>query len=442
MSSKSRSKLRLRVIKTIEENHLLDGVKSVLLGFSGGVDSAVLFDVLLTLRKKYSFTLYAAHVNHMIRGKESDRDEDFVRLVCEKAGIRLFTKRVDIPRISKECGVSLETAARDERYAFFYECTFQNKIDVVATAHNACDNTETVLFNLVRGTYVKGLAGIPYKRGNIIRPLRDCERSQICEYALRYGVSYVTDSTNLVDDCSRNILRLNVIPQLRRINPSLDNVVLNESKLFSGLNEILESSVPEAGADLSGSPDHIIAASVIEKCGFLNRELLERIVSAVKNKKDSSFTLPERKILRTHGGSFDICDPAVCERKKIEYTVLSEGKNILAEGVSATLSFVENFNEIYKYTTTFAFIFDNIKSVISVRSRREGDRITVRGTTKSVKKEFINKKIPRELRDLIPVILIDGKIAAVPYIGADDAFYAKDPSKAGAFLGIELPRAK
>lgn len=442
MSSKSRSKLRLRVIKTIEENGLLEGARSVLLGFSGGMDSAVLFDVLLTLRKKYSFTLYAAHVNHMIRGKESDSDEDLVRLVCEKAGVCLFTKRVDVPRIAKECGVSLETAARDERYAFFFECVFQNKIDSIATAHNACDNTETVLFNLVRGTYVKGLAGIPYKRGCLIRPLRDCERSQISEYALRYGISYVTDSTNLIDDCSRNILRLNVIPQLRRINPSLDSVVLNESKLFSALSEHLQSSVPEENAGLSGSPDHIIASCIIEKCGFLNRELLERIVSAVKNKADTSFILPQGRALCTHGGSFDILVPAERERKKIEYTVLSEGKNILAEGVSATLSFAENFNEIYKYTTTFALRFDNIKSVISARARAEGDRINVHGICKSVKKEFINKKIPRELRDLIPVILVDGKIAAVPFIGTDDAFFVKDPSKAGVFVGIELPQGK
>ncbi len=439
MSSKGSSKLRLRIIRTIDENSLLDGVKSVLLGFSGGADSAVLFDVLLSLRKKYSFTLYAAHVNHMIRGAESDRDEELVRLVCQKAGVKLFVKRIDVPAIAAENSQSLELAARDARYRFFNECVEENGIDVIATAHNACDNTETLLLNLVRGTSVKGLAGIPYKRKKIIRPLRDCTRDMITEYALRYGVTYVTDSTNLIDDCSRNIIRLKVIPELRRINPSLDTVVLAESKSFSELSSLIDGVQTDRRSNYADMPDYLIRAAVIKECGIVDRELLSRIADALRSRKNLSFTLADGKTLKVSDGEFKLSAADKEVVGKIEYTALLPGKNELDCGSTVFLAYPESFNEIYNYTTTLRLSFDNINSVVSVRSRSEGDRISVRGMTKSVKKEFINKKIPREYRDLIPVICVDGAIAAIPFIGVDDSFYVKNQADASVCLGIDFP---
>ncbi|MBO4500915.1 MAG: tRNA lysidine(34) synthetase TilS [Clostridia bacterium] len=439
MYNRGNSPLRLRIIKTIQENSLLDGVQSVLLGFSGGIDSSVLFDVLLSLRQKYGFTLYAAHVNHMIRGEESDSDEAFVREKCAGAGVELFCERIDVPKTAKETSRSVELAARDARYAFFEKCVAERGIDRVATAHNADDNTETVLFNLVRGTSLKGLCGIPYARGNVIRPLRDCTRQMIAEYAKRFSVSYVTDSTNFIDDCSRNILRLNVIPELRRINPSLDEVINNGSRTFSALDNALSNCFPSVGEDVSALPEYMISACLLRECGNIGREQLQKAVRAIKEKKTRAFSLAGGETLNVSGGSFRTEKRGNTLFAPADETVLSKGANKLGCGAEIFVAYAESFNEVYKYTTTTALCFDNINSVISVRPRREGDTLKIRGMTKSVKREFINKKIARELRDSVPVICVDGVPAAVPFIGVDDSFYCKEIKNARVLLGIDLP---
>jgi tRNA(Ile)-lysidine synthase len=176
MSKKITDIVRLKVIKTIESHNLLDNAKRVMAGFSGGADSSVLLDVLMSLRERYGFELSAVHVNHQIRGEESDHDEAFAKEVCYKAGIILWTVRVDVPALVKEKSLSLEDAARQARYEVFSKIAAENGIDLIATAHNADDNAETVLFNLTRGSALKGLGGIPYKRQNIIRPLLDVSR--------------------------------------------------------------------------------------------------------------------------------------------------------------------------------------------------------------------------------------------------------------------------
>ena len=425
MSRSAYSALRLQVIKTVDENGLLDGVKKALLGFSGGVDSSVLFDVMLTLREKYGFALYAAHINHMIRGEESDRDEEFVRDTCEKQGVKLFVKRADVPLLARESSSSLETAAREARYAFFGQCAEENGIDAVITAHNADDNTETVLFNLVRGASVRGLAGIPYRRGNVIRPLRDCTREMITAYANERGLRFVTDSTNALDDCARNIIRLNVIPQLKRINPSLDSVVLSESKNFSSLADMIDNAASTESCALCDLPGYMIASALISKYGNIPREQLEKIVKCVSERSSAAFSLSGGRELILTDGVTKISSDDREEIKSIEYTALTQGNNNLAHGVCIFWGNAENFKQIYKNTTTIALSSANIKdAAVTARPRAEGDSIRVRGMKKSVKKEFINKKIPREYRDLIPVICVDGVPAAVPFVGVDDGFAA------------------
>ncbi len=415
----------MRVIKTIEENGLLENVKSVLLGFSGGMDSSVLYDVLLTLEKRYGFTLYAAHVNHMLRGEESDRDEEFVRAVCAANGTKLFTERIDIARLTASGAGSTELAARGARYSFFERCAAENGIDVTATAHNASDNTETVLFNLIRGTSLKGLAGIPYKRGKIIRPLRDCPRELIAGYASEFDIPYVTDSTNFKDDCSRNILRLNVIPELKRINPSLENVILAESRAFGAIGAYLNMATLAKDADPGTVPETVVASALYDEFGDIGREQAAKIVAALKKREKRRFSLAGGVVLLTDNGSYTVEKTQETSRTEtIEYTVLSVGKNKLGRSVDIYLGNAENFNEIYKYTTTFDICSANINGVISVRSRAEGDNICINGMTRSVKKEMINKKIPRGVRASIPLICVGGKIAAIPLIGVDDSFRA------------------
>ena len=422
----NKSRLRLKVIKTIDENGLLDNAKSVLLGFSGGVDSSVLFNVLLSLREKYGFTMYALHVNHMIRGEESDSDEEFVKKVCSENNVKLFVVHADIPSISVSTGKSLELAARDARYDAFGRVARENGIDVIATAHNADDNSETVLYNLIKGTYLKGLCGIPYKRGNVIRPLRDVTRKEIESYAEEFSVNYVFDSTNAVPDCSRNKLRLEIIPRIRELNPSFAETLLNTSRNFALLEDYVSSSAEKAGSDLSESHDALIASRIFSMCGGLERETLDKAVKAVKEKKNVSFDLDGCKVLVINNGSVNVSESLNSENSpSVEYLELKDGENLFGDKTVIMRNVSKNFNDINNFSTTVTFDSAKISNTVYARSRRTGDCVKINGMTKSVKKEFINKKIPRKYRNDIPVICSGDTVIAVPFVGVDDGYRRK-----------------
>ena len=211
--------MKNKAILAIERHHMLRTGDTVLVALSGGADSMALLHVLHSLKDQYSITLSAAHFNHGIRGEEAMRDENFCKAVCEKMQIELFTDYMDIPKLAAEKGIGVEECGRNERYAFFERVAPNAKI---ATAHTLSDCEETFLFNLARGTSLKGLTSIPAVRGNIIRPLIDCSRAKIESYCNENNIKYVTDSTNLSDEYTRNHLRLNIIPQLKKINPAFD----------------------------------------------------------------------------------------------------------------------------------------------------------------------------------------------------------------------------
>ncbi len=426
-SNKSLSALRLKVIKTIDENALLENVSSVLLGFSGGVDSSVLFDVLLSLRERYGFTLYALHVNHLIRGDESDSDEEFVKSVCEANGVELTVVRADIPKICKETGKSLELAARDARYEAFAKIAEEKGIDVIATAHNADDNAETVLYNLIRGTHLKGMCGIPYKRGNIIRPLRDVTRKEIDSYASLFSVSHVFDSTNAVPDCTRNKIRLEVIPLIKGLNPSFAETLIATSKNFLSLADFVSSVSENEDDDLSGGHPALIASKVISLCGYTEREMLDKVVKAVKEKKNVTFDMQKGKILSVSNGRIKVTENKDDENYAfVEYLLLKDGENIFDDTTKIFLNVSKNSYDFNKFSTTVAFTSATINDELYARSRKPGDEIKINGITKSVKKEFINKKIPRKYRDSVPVICSGSDIVAVPFIGVSDAYKTKD----------------
>ena len=179
--------------------------KRICVCLSGGADSTALLSALAHFKDKYSYFLSALHINHLIRGEESFRDENFCVSLCAKSGIELTVRRVDVPAEAEKRKKGLEEAAREVRYEIIKELS--GKYDLFATAHNANDNAETVLFNIIRGCAVNGLCGIPRIRDNIIRPLLSTERKDILDYLDGEGLNYVIDSTNLSSDYTRNYIR-------------------------------------------------------------------------------------------------------------------------------------------------------------------------------------------------------------------------------------------
>jgi tRNA(Ile)-lysidine synthase len=192
---------------------------TIIVALSGGADSVCLLYVLLELRRLQTaptFALKACHVNHKLRGKASDSDERFVRDLCAKLDVPLHVHEVDVKKQQKK-HQSIEEAAREARYSYF--STLGTNV-LIATAHTANDNAETVLLNLIRGTGLRGLCGIPPARDNIIRPLIEATRAEILAYLEEKNADYITDESNFSDEFTRNNLRLNIIPLLEKINPS------------------------------------------------------------------------------------------------------------------------------------------------------------------------------------------------------------------------------
>ena len=185
-----------KVKKTVEEHSLLQKGDTVICAVSGGADSMCLLTLMQKLGKEMGFTVAAANLNHCLRGSESDGDSQFVETVCEIKGIPFYGKKVQVDIIAKARGLSLEEAGREERYKFFDELSAKLGGAKVATGHNISDNAETVLFRLARGSGAKGLCGIRYKRGNIIRPLLDVSRKEIEKYLVENAVMWREDSSN------------------------------------------------------------------------------------------------------------------------------------------------------------------------------------------------------------------------------------------------------
>lgn len=214
----------------------------VLVGLSGGADSTALFCALC----ECGANVTAAHVDHGIRGDEAKRDADFCRRLCDERGVKLRLLEADVPAEAKKSGESVEEAARRIRYAFFDSVMEENNIPLLATAHNADDNAETVILNLTRGSGTRGVCGIPavrsVKNGTLVRPLLCVTRAEIEEYCRENGLSYVTDSTNLCDDYARNRIRHRVLPELRLLNPDVVGAIGRLSAAASEDCDYLDSA--------------------------------------------------------------------------------------------------------------------------------------------------------------------------------------------------------
>ncbi len=226
-----------KVLKFIKENELLSSGDKILIALSGGPDSVFLLHFLNKYKKKFKIELGAAHINHRLRGKDSERDELFCKVICDELSIPFYLLRKDIKSYSKKNKFSLEVAGRKIRYEFFEKIADASKYDKIVTAHNADDNAETVLLNLIKGTGIKGIAGIPVKRNNIVRPILSVTKKEILNYLDENRFEYRIDGSNLYSEFERNFLRNEVIPLIRKnINPSFSNSALNTSLNLQSLN--------------------------------------------------------------------------------------------------------------------------------------------------------------------------------------------------------------
>ena len=283
----------------------------VVVGLSGGADSVCLLLVL----KRLGYEVHALHVNHMIRGGEEDRDESFVRELCEREGIELTVVRKDVPVLAKELHMSEEEAGRHIRYEAFEELATQlggsGKAVKIAVAHNKNDLAETVIYNMIRGSSLQGIAGIRPVRGRIIRPLLMTKRTEIENYLSSVDQEFITDSTNLKTDYTRNRIRLEVLPILEELNDgAVDHLAaasIDALKLRDDMDRRLSSGKFEFTKDISRidigylkeleelSQGELILRAMASVCGRrkdLTREHVQSVIGLAELESGKKISLP------------------------------------------------------------------------------------------------------------------------------------------------------
>ena len=433
---------------------------SVIVGLSGGADSCALLHFLCGIRDEFGLTVTAVHVNHMIRGDEAERDAAFAEKYCERLGVAFHLYKRDIPAIASEKGVGLEQCGRDVRYAIF-ESEAETCGAKIATAHTLSDSAETVLFHIIRGSSIAGLKGIPPVRGRIIRPLIDCERGDVEEYCSRMGIAYVTDSTNLSDDYARNRIRLDILPLMREINPSVVDAIGRLSEMARADDDFLNAAAHPVAENFlkSGNPDSLFSAEP-PVCGRALMMICSERLHMVPERRhiyamleclrrgEGAVNLPGGHRFRVKGKEIsleayqsrtsDTIDVSGWQADLTFGEIISPvGQKIICLLIDKKSMIHDDKNEENVFKNCLDY--DKIRKAV-FRFRREGDTFLRAGRkgTKSLKKLLNEEKIPPALRGILPMLESEGRIAWICGIGAAESFKVTGATERVLYINADL----
>lgn len=421
------------VKSTVARYKMLSGGEDVTVALSGGADSVALLLAMLKIRDEYNLSICAIHVNHNLRGEESLRDEEFCRRLCRKLSVEFICESVDVAARRRKYSESTELAARNLRYAVLKK----HAKGLIATAHNADDNAETVIYNLCRGAALKGLCGIPPKRDNIIRPLIKCERKDILKFLEECGQNFVTDSTNNTDDYTRNNIRHNILPLLKNVNGGIvENIARNSDSLYDD-NLFLQNSAQSAFENYYA--DGILKKQVSTVPVAVLRRVLSMFYTTVIGKNPDLSHLAEMEktvfgqIRRTslEKGFYFVREENGYAIKKDtiaeEFCLKSSGnfyefiENCAKFGKVSRLS-ANDFKKINKKLFKYSIDCDKIVGVVTVRTRLSGDKFRPvgRGVTKSVGKLLTENRCSDECRKSLVIVCDEKGIVFTSLFGIDE----------------------
>ena len=414
-------------IDFIRKYELLPYGSRVLCAVSGGRDSVYLLHRLLEWSKDLQLTVLAAHYNHCLRGEESERDAQFVSSLCQSLDVPVFMGRGDVAKYAAENGLGVEEAARKLRYAFLEEIRESCGAEVIATAHHAEDQAETMLFQLARGSGTRGLSGIPPRRGNIVRPILMTTRREIDDYLLAHGISYVEDSTNEQDGYHRNVIRHHVMPVLQQINPSFSAHAARSALLLREDDAYLEKQAQlflqshpiEDGIDGGELLElaYPIAARVIRRVwgSAMEYEHVQQVLSLCGGNKLAYAHVPGAVIRFDRGRLWTEAE----EMRYDEISLAESFGDAMFGEVRVRWELRTCTADVHNSFNTFCVKCESIKGVVKVSSRREGDCVKFAGSDhrKKLKKLFQEKNYTKPQRAAIPVFRDDEGIVAVNGFG-------------------------
>ena len=415
--------MKTKVFEYIRKHDMLREGDRVIVGVSGGPDSVCLLFLLHELASELKLDLHAVHVNHMLRA-EADDEEQFVKDICLKLGISFHVAKADVHKYAKETGLSIEEAGRVIRYDAFRKVLGDN-IGRIAVAHNKNDLAETVIFNLFRGAGIRGLGGIEPVNGDIIRPILCLERSEIIAFLEKNHLQYVTDKSNLTDEYTRNRIRHHIIEYAEEniAGGCVANIARAAGRVSEAEAYIRKKTV-EAAAECSfedGDDIRIYADRLLKEDPFIARNIIYEMIGMYSGSKKDITSEHVNNVydLLSSDGTKELDLPYGITVRR-EYNILSfirseddvkDPDNADVKLPVLTQKVLEDFDlqNIPRDNYTKWFDYDKITNACELRFRREGDYLTVNSSMgrKSLQDYMVNEKIPKDKRDMIPV-LADG----------------------------------
>ncbi len=441
------------VRSVITEEGLIRAGDRVLVGVSGGIDSSVLLVVLNGLKDELSFGLGVAHVNHGLRGAESERDEAFVREQAQRLGLTCHVTRVDVQGYARAQGVSLQHAGRDLRYAFFDEIAGGEGYDRIAVAHNRDDQVETFLLRVIKGTGISGLSSIPIIRGRIIRPLLRTYRSEIAAYAAGHAIRYVEDSSNLKNAYERNFVRNRIMPCMEELNGAFREKILLLLSDIAQVNAVFDREAAEFLEGEQRREDGGIVVGV-EKLADLHPEVRFRVVSRILAQIAPGFIALRQHVYLVEKSLFSkrpnntVMLPYKIQVKRVygellfstrtalspvsESFAVGPGLNHLPSlGISVEIVSIDARPASVQTDRNTAFLDAEKMDALSVRTFREGDRFIPLGMKESVKLKdyFISKKLPMDRRKRMPLLVSGNDIVWLMGERIDERYKVSDRTR-------------
>ncbi len=436
----------------------------IVAGISGGADSVCLLLVLKEIVGAEN--IFAVHVNHGIRGEEAERDENFVKRLCERHGVCFTVKRTDVPAFAKENGMSEEEAGRVIRYNAFEEVRILKNADRIAVAHNSEDNAETFLINLARGSGITGLTGIKAENGKIIRPLLYTDRQTIEGIVGNFSEDFVSDSTNASLIYTRNKIRNEIVPRLKEVNArAVEHINQAAYRLERAEDYILGESGKAYARYVSEGKDVLIRHSIAVEHDVIADEVLYRALTAAAGRaKDIGYVhisdmkrLLESQVGRridlpygikalrvyegirlTAEGNEKFCKPKLPEMR---ISVEKPGKieAVRADENNIEIRFADgSTRNLVQSSCIRWFDYGRIAKGIAIRTRNSGDYIIISddGKKKKLKSYFIDSKIPSEVRETVPVVASGSEVLWV--VGYRTGEGAKITRNTEEILRVEL----
>lgn len=436
------------VLDTINKYNMLTCGDRVVVGLSGGADSCALLYALNSLKSTLGISLYAAHLNHEVRGDEALRDMNFSEELAIRYDVPFISKAVNVPEYAKENKISVEAAGRILRYEFFEEVCVQYNCNKIAVAHNKNDRAETILLNIIRGSAAKGFEGIKAVNDNIIRPLIETSRSDIEDYASYNSIDYVTDSTNLEDIYARNIVRNNILTQMSKINSNAIGNIIRCSEILSTESEYIDSVVQRENLIKTEANKVVIdkkrllqlhvsvrrrtiVYALTKLCGNVQNVSSRQIDSLAGNIKTG-------KIYKFGNGAYASITSDYVVLSKLLATVPDYTYKVNIPGFAEIkeTGAVYKFEFVSKYKKKINSICISLDGVdedtIILRTRKDGDVFKPFGMTgyKKIKSFFIDNKIPSFERNLFPLLVSGENILAVlPLRTSEDCRVKEDTKK-------------